>query len=54
MLALSSPPEIEPVPPTVEALGLNHWNTREFPREISVCLLFYSFIKDSCREFSLI
>ena len=34
MQDLSSQPGMEPVPPAVEAQGLNHWTAREVPRTL--------------------
>ena len=34
-------PEIEPVPPAMEALSLNHWTARETPHHHSFYYLFF-------------
>ena len=39
-------PEIEPAPPAMEALSLNHWTAREIPpaTHFIIYFLFYLFI----------
>ena len=37
-------PGIEPMPPAVEAWNLNHWTTREIPRQVYIFLTFLCLI----------
>ena len=38
-------PGIEPVPPAVKELSLNHWTTRELPRWQILCYMYFITIK---------